>query len=57
MLLKEENHLRKKNSKRLNKIDELSKKIDYGNLKFIVNSTRLETNFFELKDPDPCFSW
>ena len=45
MLLKEENHLRKKNSKRLNKIDELSKKIDYGNLKFIVNSTRLETDF------------
>ena len=57
MLLKEENHLRKKNSKRLNKIDELSKKIDYGNLKFIVNSTRLETDFFELIDPDPCFSW
>ena len=57
MLLKEENHLRKKNSKRLNKIDELSKKIDYGNLKFIVNSTRLETDVFELKDPDPCFSW
>ena len=26
-------------NKRLNKIDELSKKVDYANLKFIVNST------------------
>ena len=27
------------------------KKIDYGNLKFIVNSIGLETNFSDLKDP------
>ena len=38
-------------SKRVDKVDELSKKIDYGNLKFIVNSTGLETDFSELKDP------
>ena len=31
--------------KRLNKIDELSKKIDYGDLKFILNSIGLETDF------------
>ena len=34
---------------RLNKKDELSKKIDYGYLKFIVNSSGLETDFSELK--------
>ena len=38
-------------NKRLDKIDKLSKKIDYGHLKFIVNSTGLETDFSELKDP------
>ena len=38
-------------NKRVNKIDELSKKIDYGDLKFIVNSNGLETDFSELKDP------
>ena len=32
-------------------MDELSKTIDYGDLKFTVNSTGLETNFSELKDP------
>ena len=37
-------------SKRLDKIDELSKKIDYDNLKFIVSSSGLETDFSELKD-------
>ena len=36
---------------RLNKIDELSKTIDYGDLKFIINSSSTETNFSELKDP------
>ena len=35
-------------SKRLEKIDKLSKKIDYGDLNFIVNSSGLETNFIEL---------
>ena len=38
-------------NKRLNKIDELSKKIYYDGLKFIVNSNGLETNFSELKNP------
>ena len=38
-------------NKRLNKIDELAKTIDYGDLKFIVNSSGLETDFSELKDP------
>ena len=38
-------------NKRLNKIDKLSKKIDYGDLKFIVNSSGLETDFSKLKDP------
>ena len=38
-------------NKRLDKIDELSKTINYGDLKFIVNSSGLETDFSELKDP------
>ena len=29
----------------------LKKKNDYGDLKFIVNSSGLETDFSELKDP------
>ena len=38
-------------NKRLDKIDELSKKIDHDDLKFIVNSSDLETCFSELEDP------
>ena len=38
-------------NKRLHKIDKLPKKIDCGDLKFIVNRSGLETNFSELKDP------
>ena len=38
-------------NKRLDNIDELSKTIDYGDLKFIVNGSDLETNFSELKYP------
>ena len=38
-------------NKRLNIIDELSKIIDYGDLKFIISSSGTETNFSELKDP------
>ena len=38
-------------NKRLNKITELTKKIDYGDLKIIVNSSGLDTDFSELKDP------
>ena len=30
---------------------QLSKTIDYGDLKFIVNNSGLETDFSELKDP------
>ena len=36
---------------RLDKIDELSKKIHYGDMKFIVNSSGLENDFSNLKDP------
>ena len=36
-------------SKRLDKIDKLSKTIDYGDLKFIISSNGTETNFGELK--------
>ena len=38
-------------NKRLDKIDELSKTFDYGDLKFMVSSSGLETHFSELKDP------
>ena len=38
-------------NKRPDKIDELSKKFDYDDLKFIVQSSDLETDFSELKDP------
>ena len=38
-------------NKRIDKVNELSKKLDYGDFKFIVNSSSLETNFSELKDP------
>ena len=51
MLSKEREIFKNIYIKRLNKKDELSKKVDYGNLKFIVNSTGLETNFSELKHP------
>ena len=36
--------------KRLHKIDELSKTVDYGDLKFIISNSSTETNFSELKD-------
>ena len=32
-------------------MDELSKTIDYGDLKFIISSSGTETDFSELKDP------
>ena len=38
-------------NKRLDKIDELSSNIDCGDLKFVVNSSGIETNFSESKDP------
>ena len=38
-------------NERLDKIDELSKKIDYNDLKYTVSSTSLETDFSDLRDP------
>ena len=38
-------------NKRHGKIDELHKKIIYGDIQFTVNSIGLETDFSELKDP------
>ena len=32
-------------------LDELSKKIYYGDMKFVVNNSNPETDFSELKDP------
>ena len=37
--------------KRFDEREELSKTMDYGDLKFIVNSSGLETDFSGLKDP------
>ena len=37
--------------KRIDKIDKLSKKNDYGDLKFIISSSGTENDFSELKDP------
>ena len=53
MLSKEREIFKNIYNKRLNKIDELSEKIDYGDLKFIISSSDTETNFCELKDPVP----
>ena len=38
-------------NKRLDKLHELAKNIDYGDLKVYDNSSDLEINFSELKDP------
>ena len=38
-------------NKRLDKIDEVSKKNDYGDLEFVANNSGLQANFNELKDP------
>ena len=51
MYSKEREILKNIYKKRLDKMDELSKKIDYGDLKFIVYSSGLVTDFSELKDP------
>ena len=37
--------------KRLDKIDELSKTVDYGDFKLIISSSGKETNFSELQNP------
>ena len=53
MLSKEREIFKNIYNKRLNKIDELSEKIDYGDLQFIISSSDTETNFCELQDPVP----
>ena len=40
-----------KKKKRFDKIDELSKTSDYGDLNFIISSSGTETDFSELTDP------
>ena len=47
LLTKEREIFKNIYNERLNKIDHLSKIIDYGDLKFIVNNSRLKTNFSE----------
>ena len=51
MLPKEREIFKNIYNKKLHKIDKLPKKIDYGDLKFIVNRSGLKTDFSELKDP------
>ena len=51
LLSKQRNIFKNIFDKRLNKIDELSKKIDYDDQKFIVNSIGLEIDLGKLKDP------
>ena len=51
MLSKEREMFKYICNKRLDKIDELSKKVDYGDSKFIVNSSGLEIDSSELKGP------
>ena len=50
MLLKERDIFKNIYNKKLDKIDEIPKTIDYGDLKFVVSSSGRETNFSELKD-------
>ena len=38
-------------NKRLDKIDEVSKTTEYGDLKFIISSSGIETDFSKLKYP------
>ena len=46
-----EKYLRIFKIKRFDKIDELSKTSDYGDLNFIISSSGTETDFSELTDP------
>ena len=50
MLSKEKEIFKNIYNKRLDKINELSKTIDCGDLKFIFSRSGKETNFSELKD-------
>ena len=49
MLSKEREIFKNSYNKRLDKVDDLFKKIDYDDLKFVVNSFNLETDFSESK--------
>ena len=51
LLSKEREILKNIYNKKLNKIDELSKTIDYNDMKLIISSSGTEANFSELKDP------
>ena len=51
MLSKESWIFKKIYNKRLDKIDEFSEKINYGDLKFIVKRSDLGNYFSELRDP------
>ena len=51
LLSKEREKFKKIYNKRFDKIDKLSKTIDYGDLKFIISSSGTETSFIELKYP------
>ena len=51
MLSKERETFKSIYNKILDNINELSKTIDYGGLKFISSSSSTETDFSELKDP------
>ena len=51
MLSKEREILKNIYKKKLNKIDELSKTIDYNDMKLIISCSGTEANFSELKDP------
>ena len=46
-----EKYLRIFKEKRFDEINELSKTSDYGDLNFIISSSRTETDFSELTDP------
>ena len=47
---KERERFRNIHNKRLDKIDGLTRKTDYDDVKFKINNTGLKTNFTELKD-------
>ena len=51
LLSKERETFKNIYNKMLDKIDELSKTINYGDLKFIISSSSTETDLGELKDP------
>ena len=51
LISKEREILKDIHNKRLDKIKELDSKIDYGNLKYVVEKSGLEYKFNKIKDP------